>query len=564
MRANRGIIHILYTWTIVGLAVWQLSLFFPALELDKARELLAIVFLGVLAEWLAVSFPHGQLSGGFALVLSTFLIYGAPATAWVSGLATIFGQGIANKGNPLRTTLFNGGQYVLAASASAYLFKLSGGIDGLVAPGNILPLAVFTFSYIVINHLLVYFYLLPSRRGSVGWAAWTDTLSWDGLTYLFTIPLGLVIAMIYSYIGLTGTLMLFSSVLALQFILRYYVKLQVTNRELTAFYKVARFLEGNPDPRELLELILLSAKKAFPYHTGLVFLCSEDKDTYLLAAAAGPFAKQLVSTVVYQGEGVIGWCLLNRRAEIIYDSRDDHRTRNEAGLCQVMRSLLIIPLLSGKEVLGVVVLGDKHPHAFDEKHLHIMAVLGGQAAIAVENSVLNYRLSQAKSRDSLTGLLSLTSLYEMSYDICINSYKNGSSVGLVLIDLDRFKLLNQIYGRDAGELVLAELATLIEGITRKDDIIARFGGDEFAVLLPGAEGPRLLDIAETLWKKIREHSFLQGEGRAARVTASLGLAEFPRDGADVEELFSAALRALEKAKAGGRDRVDCASFMLVE
>jgi hypothetical protein len=87
LREKRGTAHILYVWLVLGLAAWQLTLLFPELELDKARELLLIILLGVLAEWLAAPFPHGQLSGSYILVLSVFLIHGPAAAAWVKRMA---------------------------------------------------------------------------------------------------------------------------------------------------------------------------------------------------------------------------------------------------------------------------------------------------------------------------------------------------------------------------------------------------------------------------------------------------------------------------------------------
>lgn len=563
MRAKQGILHIFYTWLVVGLATWQLYLLFPALELDRGRELLVVVFLGVLAEWLSVAFPRGQLSGSFALVLSTFFIYGPAATAWVSGLSAMLGQGIANRGNPMRTTLFNAGQYVLASVAAGQLFQFSGGVPGPVNVVNILPLAAFTLAYMTVNHLLVYFYLLPDRR-CLPHLAWLDTIKWDGLTYLFTVPLGLLIAMIYGYIGLVGTLLLFFSVLALQFILRFYVRLQVVNRELTAFYEAAKFLEGNPGPDAVMKFILNSAGRTFSYHTGVVYLRSGEEDTFLPAAVAGPYSKQLRTTAVYTGEGIIGGSLISREPEIIFDSRVDPRTRNEAGLCQVLRSLIMIPLFSGKEALGVIVLGDKRPLAFDEKHLHIMTVLGGQAAIAVENAVLNSRLEQIWSRDALTGLLRFSSFSERASEVCESATEAGAAVGVILVNIDHFKTFNQRYGRDAGERALAELAVLITSGIRRGDFAARYGGDEFALLLPGAGGSRLLDMAETLWQEIRGHAFLRGESRLAKLTVSVGVAELPRDAGDATGLFKAVQRALEKAKTGGGDRVESAAVPLEE
>lgn len=558
----KGSVHILYIWLVVGLAAWQLYLLIPALDMDQVRELLSIVLLGVLAEWLAVSFPHGQLSGSFALVLSTYLIFGPAATAWVSGLSTLFGQGIANRGNPVRTTVFNAGQYVLAAVAAGHIYQLSGGRPGWSGFAAIFPLVAFTVCYMVVNHLLIYFYLLPKRRHYPG-QAWLDAVKWDSLTYLLTIPLGLLIAMIYVYTGITGIMLLFSSVLALQLIMRHYIHLHVANRELKAFYDVATFLEKNPEPGELLRFILRSAGKVFSYHSGVAYLRSGERDSFAPVAATGPYSKQLNRTIVYSGEGIAGCSISDRKPEIISDCRLDSRTRNETGLCQVMRSLLIIPLLSGEEELGVIVLGDQRSMAFDEKHLHIMAVLGGQAALTVGKSVLAGRLEHAASLDVLTGLLNSGVFSRAASEICEAASENGAAVGLMIIDADQFKTFNDRYGRAAGDLMLAELAGIIKGATRGDDLAARYGGDEFAIILPGACGRRLLDIAGSLRDEIKEHYFLKKAGRQARITVSIGVAEFPRDAGDAAGLFKVAQRALDKAKKEGRDQVVSAAASII-
>jgi len=562
LRSKQSIGHIFYTWLVVGLAAWQLCLLFPALDVDRGRELLSFVFLGILAEWLAVSFPHGQLSGNFTLVLSTFLIFGPAATAWMNGLSTIFGQGIANRGDPLRTTLFNASQYVLASVVAGYFFEFSKGEPGLVDVANILPLAAFSISYIATNHLMVYFYLLPRRR-FFPYPAWLDAIKWDGLTYLVTIPLGLLIVMVYGYTGLSGVFLLFSSILALQFILRFYVRLHVANRELKIFYEVATFLEKDPGPDEALKFILNSAKRIFRYHTGVAYLCSGEKATFVPVAVSGPYSEQLNNTTVYSGEGIIGQSLILRKPTIVFDSRSDSRTENEAGLCHVLRSLLIIPFSSGEEPLGVIVLGERRPMAFEEKHLHIMTVLGGQTAVVIKKSILARRLDYIVSRDALTGLLNTGAFYKAAAEVCERAAADGTAAGLIIIDLDNFMIFNDRYGRPAGDWLLAELAGIIEGAAHAGDLAARCGGDEFALLLPGACGRRLLDIAAGLREEIRSHYFLEKAGRQARVTVSIGVAEFPRDAGDVAVLFRAAQRALEKAKKGGRDQVVSAAVSII-
>lgn len=554
----KGLLQILYVGLVAGLAGWQLYLLIPALDMDHIRELLAIILLGVLAEWLAVPFPNGQLSGGFILVLSTYLIFGPAATAWVAGLSTLFGQGIANRGNPVLTTVFNAGQYVLAAVAAGYIYQLCGGQPDSSGFALVFPLLAFTICYMGVNHLLIYFYLLPKRQQNPG-QGWLDAIQWDGLTYLFTVPLGLLIAMIYDYIGLTGVVLLFSSVLAMQLIMRHYVHLHVANRELKTFYDAANFLENNPEPSVFLEFILRRARNVFSYHSGVAYLLSGTRNSFAPVAATGQYAKYLKETMVLRDEGVVGFSIRSKTPVIISDCRNDPRTENEPGFCQVMRSLLIVPLLSGEEELGVIVLGEKKPLAFNEIHLHIMTVLGGQAALAAEKTVLAGRLIHAASLDVLTGLFNSGAFLQSISTICQSKEENNTATGLLLIDVDQFKKVNDQYGRAAGDLVLAELAVILRTAARSGDLVARYGGNEFAVILSDVSGQHLINIAGSLRDEIREHYFLRKNDRHVRISVCIGVAEFPQDAGNADGLLNAAQSALYKAQKDGKNRVVAAA-----
>ncbi|RYD07080.1 hypothetical protein N752_00425 [Desulforamulus aquiferis] len=154
--ARQGGLSLLYTWTIILLGFAWLYKIFPSLNFDSAGILVTLIVLGILAEWLAVPFPQGYLSGGYVVVLATQLLFGGVATAWVTGVVTLIGLGIANRGNPLRSTLFNSSQHVLATAVAALAFEL--------VSAQILGIFVFTFVYFAVNHFLVYIYLLPGRR----------------------------------------------------------------------------------------------------------------------------------------------------------------------------------------------------------------------------------------------------------------------------------------------------------------------------------------------------------------------------------------------------------------
>lgn len=553
--------HIMYTWLIILIGFGILARLFGALDLDLGREFLIMIALGMLADWLAVSFPQGRLSGGFSVVLASYLTYGPAAAAWISALAALFGQGIVNRGNPLRTTLFNASQYVLALLFGHYVFGRAGGHRGAdFGLGDLLPLLAFITVYFLANHLFVYIYLLPGRR-RYPLLAWADAFRWDALTYLFSAPFGVLMNLIYQEVGAAGSLLLFLPVLIVQFVLRLYVHVELANRELFALYQVAKKLNERLAVEEILEIVLKEARRVVAYNSGIVYLWSEERGAYVAAATAGSYAERLRYSTLPKGEGFFGRAMENRTPEIVFDVRADPRLRKEPGLPQIFRSFLVVPLLAEKETLGVLIIGDKRPLAFDEHHLHTLGIIGGQAAIAVTNALLVRRLEHSANTDALTGIYNHRYFCEQIDREHRRAKDAGRALGLVMLDVDSFKSINDRYGHQAGDTVLGELARIVAGTVGAKGLVARYGGEEFVIALPGLEEEECLELAEEIRRTVREHYF-QVDGLPRQVRVSLGVAVFPRHAQDVAGLIKKADQALYLAKDMGKDRVVSASALL--
>jgi diguanylate cyclase (GGDEF)-like protein len=160
--------------------------------------------------------------------------------------------------------------------------------------------------------------------------------------------------------------------------------------------------------------------------------------------------------------------------------------------------------------------------------------------------------------DGLTGLHNRRFVEEVLAIEAARAGRDGTSLGLIVIDLDRFKQVNDSLGHPAGDAVLAEAARRLASVVRAGDVVARYGGEEFVVVLPRADGQALAQVAERCRAAVAGAPFAAGEA-SITVTASAGGARMPEDAADVEELVRIADRSLYAAKALGRNQVQIAA-----
>jgi diguanylate cyclase (GGDEF)-like protein len=225
-----------------------------------------------------------------------------------------------------------------------------------------------------------------------------------------------------------------------------------------------------------------------------------------------------------------------------------------------------LPLMAYGELLGIVVLeGD----AVDDSH-DSLEVEGSrrfaleQVGLSIGNLKLRESLRQASIRDVLTGLYNRRFFDESSRHEVIRAKRQqtkGDCVGLTLmmIDIDHFKHFNDQHGHEVGDVVLCEVAQVLQRQTRGSDVAARFGGEEFTIVLPDITDQLALERAEGVRKAV-EDLVLRPSGKdVGGITISIGLAQFPRHGTTVEALLLAADKALYEAKNSGRNKVIVAS-----
>ncbi len=218
--------------------------------------------------------------------------------------------------------------------------------------------------------------------------------------------------------------------------------------------------------------------------------------------------------------------------------------------------MLAVPIVNKRKTLGVLELVNRTDgRAFDVVDQDLLAQLLGQAAIAIERSQLYHRQEELAIRDDLTKLFNFRHLDQILDNEIRRCIRYGSVLSVVFLDLDYFKVVNDRYGHLMGSRVLVEVAELLIRNLRDVDIISRYGGDEFVVVLPETGLRTTFAITKRLLRAFHRHEFLSAEGLNVHLTASFGLAGFPDHARNKKDLIRLADQAMYEAKYGGRDRI---------
>jgi len=220
---------------------------------------------------------------------------------------------------------------------------------------------------------------------------------------------------------------------------------------------------------------------------------------------------------------------------------------------------LCVPMMAQYEALGILHLSAPvtagQPAPFSQSELRLVDSVAQEIALPLANVKMREILREQALHDPLTGLYNRRYFQEALDREIRRSVRKQSSVGLVMLDVDHFKALNDTHGHTAGDALLRGLSALLQSRVRSADILCRYGGDEFSIIMPEASLDDTLKRAEELRAAARLLSTELGGRTLAGVTISLGAAAFPTHGFTVEMLIKEADSALYSAKASGRDQV---------
>ncbi len=217
-----------------------------------------------------------------------------------------------------------------------------------------------------------------------------------------------------------------------------------------------------------------------------------------------------------------------------------------------MQSQIAVPVFDGERCCGVVSV--ESAGILDEGDRELLELFAQQIGVAITTARLHAALVHAAWTDPLTGVLNRAALLNGIEGALAEAAANGRTVTVLFVDLDHFKALNDRHGHQVGDTVLQRCAERMQALLPDGGLVGRYGGEEFVLLIADATGEAGVMLAEHLRAAIAATA-RAGERESVAVTVSIGIAQYPGDGEEMEALLRAADEALYRAKAAGRNRV---------
>ena len=270
------------------------------------------------------------------------------------------------------------------------------------------------------------------------------------------------------------------------------------------------------------------------------------------------YADTVRETAVVLGEGLTGWSAQHREAALVHDVAADGRSIALRGLSLENKSAIAVPLLVEDRLVGVVRALKVGTHAYTDDHFRFAQTLALQAALAIAAAEAHQEIRRLSVTDELTGAYNVRHAMQRLREELEFSKRHDDNVSLLVIDGDAMKIVNDQFGHAEGNRVLVEITRSMRAALRVSDVLGRFGGDEFIVVLPRTSARDALITAERMRLAVAGHDFRNSWGEPIRATVSVGVATYPQHGTSADDLFRSADRALYASKQDGRNRVTVA------
>ena len=311
-------------------------------------------------------------------------------------------------------------------------------------------------------------------------------------------------------------------------------EVQEGTRELAILSEITPQFNTLLDLKQLLDRVLKSLERHWPEGRLQILLRDEHTEELVVRAVGGAEGDLALGVRLAPGLGLSSWVLANREPVVVDDAHADPRARQRGA---ETRAAMLVPLINEGRAIGVLSVTSGRIGAFTRRDLTLLQAVGAQIAAAIEVAELHERLRRAANTDALTGLHNYRYFYDRLEEEIARAERRSMALAVVYFDIDGLKRINDSHGHLAGDSVLRTLGQAIDASVRTEDVPARYGGDEFAIVMPETGRDEAEKVVQRLMALLDSKRIALGDDRTIPMPErSWGVAAYPLDGTTARDL----------------------------